>query len=400
MMRLAGLVVIFLLFLAGCSKTTRLDLYPPAELTEYKPQLQVRTRWVRQLDKGVDKHHIVLPPLIDRDRVYAANRKGRIDAYELETGNRLWSVKLETAVNSGPGDGGDVLLLGGDAEVVALNKEDGSERWRVEVGSEILAAPRRSANVIIVRSVDGGLFGLDAADGRRLWRHGQSVPLLSLHGLGEPQISGSIVVAGFDNGRIVALDLQSGDVLWETVLAVARGRTELERLVDVDAQMVVTDGVVYAAGFQGRIAALALDDGRMLWSREFSTWTGLAVTGREIYASDAESNIWALARSNGGTLWKQTALHNRVITAPAVQGGSIVVADYNGYVHWLSREEGSLLARIRVANPQENYPLPSYKPENAYREDRAILAIPQVLDDVVYVMDKRGSLNALRVMPD
>jgi len=398
--RQISLILVALLLAACSSSPGRLDLDPPAALTELKTQFKVRTLWVRELDKGVGKHHIALPPLLEHDRVYAANYKGRVEAFELDSGHRIWRTEIAAPVNSGPGDGGDALYLGGDAEVIALDKKDGHVRWRAMLGSEILAAPKRSGDVVVVRSVDGALFGLDANDGRRLWRYAQTVPLLSLRGVGEPQIEGSIVVAGFDNGRVAAVSLQDGHLLWESTIAVARGRTELERLVDIDARLVISDGVVYVAGYQGRIAALTLDAGRLLWAREFSTWTGLAVAARDIYVTDANGDVWALARSNGGTLWKQTALHNRSLSSPAIQGGAIVVADFEGYVHWLAREEGSLLARTRVKNLEENFPMATALAESTYLEDRAVLAMPQVQDDYVYIMDKRGALNAIQVLSD
>lgn len=387
--------------LAACSSSpSRLELNPPAALSEFEPELQLRHRWVRELDKGVGRHQIALPPLLERDRLFAVNHAGRIEAFELESGKRLWRTELETPINGGIGDGGDALYLGGDAEVIAVDKASGEVLWRAVASSEVLSAPKRGGDVVVVRSVDGALAGLAAEDGRRLWRYTQSVPLLSLRGTSEPQIDGSVVVAGFDNGRVAAVSLLDGRLLWETVLAVPRGRTELERLVDVDAAVVVRDGVVYAAGYQGRIAALALDSGRLLWARELSTWTGLAVGQRELFVTDSEGDIWSLARSNGGTLWKQTELHNRFLSAPALQGGALVVADFEGYVHWIAREEGSLLARIRVQNWEESFPIPPQWPENIYREDRAVLAAPQVQDDSVFLMDKRGVLNAIQVLPD
>lgn len=400
MIRSLSLAALAVLLAACGSGPSRLTVDPPAELADFTPTLKVEARWARQLGKGVDKHFIALGPLVERDRIYAANRKGRVEAFELESGAKLWRSELDAAVNSGPGAGGDLLLFGSDAEVIAVNKSDGTPAWRSPVSSEVLTTPKRAGDVVVVRSVDGALFGLDASDGRQLWRYSQQVPLLSLRGTGEPQIEGGIVVTGLDNGRVVAVSMQDGHPLWETALAVPRGRTELERLVDVDARLTVRDGVVYAAGYQGRIAALTLDSGRLLWTRDFSTWSGLTVAGREIYATDAGGNLWALARSNGGTLWKQTDLHGRSLSIPAVQGGAVLVADYEGYVHWFSRDDGTPLARVRVEDWETLFPLPPEYPDNGYREDRAVLAAPQVLDDHVYAMDKRGTLNALRVLPD
>lgn len=400
MIRSLSLAALAVLLAACGSGPSRLAVDPPAELADFTPALKVEARWARQLGKGVDKHFIALAPLVERDRVYAADRKGRVEAFELESGARLWRSDLDAAVNSGPGAGGDLLLFGGDAEVIALHKSDGKPAWRAAVSSEVLATPQRGGDVVVARSVDGTLFGLDAGDGRQLWRYSQQVPLLSLRGNGEPQIEGGVVVIGFDNGRVVAVSLQDGHPLWETALAVPRGRTELERLVDVDARLMVRDGVVYAAGYQGRIAALTLDSGRLLWTRDFSAWSGLVIAGREIYVSDAGGYLWALARSNGGTLWKQGDLHGRSLSAPAVQGGAVVVADFEGYVHWFSRDDGTPLARVRVEDWETLFPVPPEYPGNGYREDRAVLAAPQVQDDHVYAMDKRGTLNALRVLPD
>ncbi len=392
-------IVAATLLLAACGSSSVLPVEPPAELTSFKPELDVEALWARQLGKGVDKHFIKLAPLVERDRVYAANRKGLVEAFALPDGARQWSADLASAINAGPGDGGDLLLFGSDAEVIAVGKSDGAERWRAPVSSEVLAAPVRRGNVVVAHAVDGTVFGLDAGDGHVLWRYSQQVPLLSLRGVGEPQIEGGIVVIGFANGRLAALTVAEGRLIWEQALSVARGRTELERMVDVDGRLVVNQGVVYAAGYQGRIAALALDSGRLLWTREFSSYTGIAAGQSELYVTDADGNLWALARSNGGTLWKQTALHGRRLSAPAIQGNAVVVADYQGYVHWLSRDDGHLMARSRVEDWNALFPLPQDYDPFPYKEDRAVLAAPRVVDDHVYAMDKRGALDAFWVKP-
>lgn len=399
MMRALALLAV-VLSLAGCGGgSSLLAVDPPAELGDFEPAFEVEALWARQLGKGVDKHFIKLTPLVERERLFAANHKGRVEAYALPSGERLWRTEIEAAISGGPGDGGELILVGGDAEVIALNKSDGQIRWRVAVSSEVLSAPAYGSGVVVVRTVDGAMYGLDAGDGHRLWRYSQEVPLLSLRGVGEPQIVSGIVVAGFANGRLVALTLQDGRVIWELALSVPRGRTELERMVDVDATLSVREGVVYAAGYQGRVAALTLDGGRLLWTREFSSYSGSAVAGRDLYVTDAAGNLWALARSNGGTLWKQNALHGRRLSAPAVQGGAVVVADYEGYVHWLSRDDGHLLARARVEDWETLFPVPPEIPHNGYKEDRAVLEAPRVFDDYVYAMDKRGTLDAFRVLP-
>lgn len=383
-------VVLAALLLNACSSSSMLTIEPPAALTDYKPELKVDALWARQLGKGVGRQYIKLAPLVEQYRVYAANRKGLVEAFDVHSGSRQWRMDLDMPINAGPGDGGDLLLLGGDAEVVALGKSDGEVRWRAAV---------RRGGVVVTHTVDGVVMGLDASDGHTLWRYTQQVPLLSLRGVGAPQIEGGIVVTGFANGRLAALTVTEGKLIWEQALEVARGRTELERMVDVDGRLVVDQGVVYAAGYQGRIAALTLDTGRLLWTREFSSYTGIVAGERELYVTDAAGNVWALARSNGGTLWKQSALHGRELSAPALQGDAVVVSDFEGYLHWLSRDDGHLMARARVEDWETLFPLPPDSPPSGYKEDRAILAAPRVIGEYVYAMDKRGTLDAFRVKP-
>ena len=386
--------------LAACSGNPSLvTIEAPAALTSYKPQLQVDEVWARQVGAGVGRQYIKLAPLVQREYIYAADRHGVIDAFATADGKRVWRSDIHALINAGPGDGSDLLLFGGNAEVIAVRKSDGSIMWRTPLSSEVLSAPVRRGNVVVAHTVDGVLYGLDAGDGHQLWRYSQDVPLLSLRGVGEPQIEGNIVVAGFADGHVVALSVTDGSVIWDQVLAVPHGRTELERMDDVDGRLVVADGMVYAVSYQGRISAFSLDSGPLIWTRNFSSYTGIAASQNELYVTDSDGNVWALARSDGGTLWKQGALHGRELSAPALQGDAVIVADYQGYLHWLAREDGHLMARVRVKSWQEWYPVPSEYPSNGYQRDRAVMAAPRVVDAYVYAMDKEGVLNAFRVSP-
>lgn len=393
-------LAVAVLGLAACSGNPSLiTVEGPSPLTQYKPELKVEAVWARQIGDGVGKQYIKLAPLVERDHIYAADRKGNIDAFDTASGEKVWRSELHVTIDAGPGDGSNLLLFGGDAEVIAVDKSDGRIVWRTPVSSEVLSAPVRRGNVVVAHTIDGVLYGLDAGDGHPLWHYSQDVPLLTLRGVGEPQIDGGIVVAGFANGHVVALSITDGGVVWDQVVAVPHGRTELERMVDVDGRLAVSDGMVYAASYQGRISAFTLDSGRLVWTRVFSSYTGIAASENALYVTDAGSNVWALARTDGGTLWRQEALHGRALSAPALQGGAVVVADYQGYLHWLSRDDGHLMARARVEDRRELYPIPSEFPPNGYRGERAVLAAPRVVDNYVYAMDQRGVLDAFRVSP-
>ena len=182
-----------------------------------------------------------------------------------------------------------------EGEVIALNAADGAERWRVKVNGEVLSAPAVAPQGVIVRTVDGRLRGLALDTGKELWQYEQAVPRLSLRGTAVPVISGTAVICGFDNGKVVALNIADGALLWETTVAPSRGRTELERLVDIDSAVKVFGNDVFAVGFQGRVAMLALDTGQIWWAQDASSYRGLAVDDENVYISTAEGEVVALA---------------------------------------------------------------------------------------------------------
>ena len=368
---------------AGCSAVTDYfaggteNLAPPTPLEEFEPVVEVRRLWERSVGDGADDAYLELNPATDGERLFAAERAGVVRAYAADTGKELWDSDTEAWISGGPGIGQRHALVGtSDGEVIALALEDGAIAWRSRVTSEVLSPPVEDAGVVVVRTIDGKLFGLAADSGERLWVYDRVVPVLTLRGTSTPALAQGAVVAGFDSGRMVALDLRNGQQIWETAIASPRGRSELERMVDIDADPVIANGTIYAATFQGRVSALDLYSGDVLWRRDMSSYAGLAVGSRHVYVTDAESQVWALERSGSASVWRQDKLRARAVTAPAVVGRHVVVGDFEGYVHWLDLEDGSFVARTRVGGG-------------------AIVAQPLVIDDVVYVYSSGGRLAAL-----
>ncbi len=384
------------LTLAACGSSPE-SIEPPAPLAAFTPELMVKPQWVVRLGKGSDDYFVKLPPLLDAGRLYGANLQGDVAAFDARSGARLWRSRLGTELYSGPADGGDVVLLGGREEVIALAKRDGSVAWRVNVGNEVLTAPVRAGETVIACTVDGKVHAIDVPTGNIRWRFSQEVPALSLRGISTPLVIGDMVVNGFANGKVIALSLTDGGQLWEAVIAMPRGRNELERMVDVDAQLTARGELLFAAGYHGQLAALSLRSGQLLWSRDISSWSGAALAEDNLYVSDDKGDLWALTGSNGATLWKQTALHARRLSVPVVQGEYLVVGDYDGYLHWLSRDDGHIAARVRVEDADHYWPVPSSEPVNEYPEDRTLLATPVVAGDTVFAMDKRGVLAVFQV---
>jgi outer membrane protein assembly factor BamB len=242
-----------------------------------------------------------------------------------------------------------VVVVGAtNGELVALNAKDGTERWRRRMSSEVLATPVVVGVRVIVRTVDGKLTALSIEKGEQNWVVEQAMPKLTLRGTAPASVAGDTIIAGFDNGRVMAVDAATGDTQWDTVVGAPRGRNELERLVDIDAPVRIIGDDVFVTGFQGRVAMLARDSGQIWWARDFSSYRGFALEGETMFASSSEGILTAMRRSDGSVTWEQSGLRQRALTAPAVDGNALVVGDYEGYLHWFNATNGEIIARAKT----------------------------------------------------
>jgi outer membrane protein assembly factor BamB len=348
-----GLFVAGGMFLAGCAMFGGDDddpIEPPAELVEFEPSIEVREVWSVDVGGSAELLRLGLGPATDGSFIYAGSHDGQVGAYNVETGRRNWQVRLELPLAAGPGYGGGVLAFGtNDGDLVTLDASTGQERWRRQIGGEVLASPAIGRDVIVVRSVDGRLRGFSVLDGRELWSVEHPVPALTLRGTTTPVVAGDMVVAGFDNGRLGVYELASGDTLWEAPMAAPSGRSELERLVDISAGLAVVGGQIFAVGYNSRAIGVTLDTGQLMWEQELSSYAGLGAGFNGVYVADEFSAIVALDRARGTELWRQSALRLRDVTAPTYYRGTVVVGDLEGYLHWLSADNGEFLARERMA---------------------------------------------------
>jgi outer membrane protein assembly factor BamB len=352
---------------------------PPAELTEFEPRVAVKRVWSVDFGSGSDELLLGLSPATDGARIYGGGHAGRVIAIDAPSGDPVWAVKTGLPLSAGPGVGDGLLIFGtSDGEVLALSAGEGKIVWRQPVSGEVLARPAIGGNRVVVRTVDGRLHGLDPADGSLLWSVEQQVPRLTLRGNSAPQIRGDVVVAGFDNGRIAAYELLTGDVRWENVVSPSSGRTEIERLADVDATIQIIDQDIYAASYRGRTASLALESGRVLWSQEVSSYQGLSADWTNVFVTTDVSHVVSLSRASGAVVWEQDVLRMRALTQPVPYADTVVVGDFEGYVHWLDVNSGELAARQRADNS-------------------AIVGAPLVVGDVVVVQTDDGHLVAYRI---
>jgi len=380
--RAAG--ALLLVMLGGCSSfgnpfSDKSNVEPPEPLTELASGVRASTVWSRNVGASAGERYLRLRPAVGDGTVYAAERDGDVAAYDVLTGEERWETSTDAPISGGPGLGEGLVIVGtSDGEVLALAADSGELAWRRRVSSEVLAAPTASQGVVVVRTQDGKLVGMKAADGDRLWVYDRAVPALSLRGTSAPVIAGSSVVAGFDSGLLVALALADGALLWESRIATPSGRSELERLVDIDADPVVADGYVYVVTYQGRIAAVDRVTGDVAWRRDMSSHAGLGVDGANLYVTDSESFVWSLDRNSSASVWRQDKLARRALTPPAAFGRYVAVGDFEGYVHFLDREDGRQIARVSV-------------------DGDGVAAAPVAVDDLLLVYGRGGTLSALRV---
>lgn len=352
------------------------DVKPPAELVAFKPQIDIDRVWSEQIGDGSGETRVNLSIGYGGDTIYAAGRYGTVKAMNAETGDVQWKVETDVELISGPSVGDGLLLLGGmNGEVLALSRSDGSRRWLARTSSEVLAKPVVSDGVVVARSLDDRLFGFAVEDGARLWSVEQSMPSLTVRGKSSPIAFDGTVAVGFDNGQVLAFDVSDGTQVWQQTVAVPGGRTQIERMVDLDGQLARMDTDLFAASLHGRVAGMALESGRVFWVRDMSSFTGVSVAGPRLYVTDDESHVWALDRRSGASLWQQKKMARRQLGVPVGYRDYVVAGDFEGYLHWLDRAEGAIVGRTRV-------------------DDWALTAAPVVGDGLLYVLSEGGRLVA------
>ena len=321
----------------------------PTELLDFEQTLDVRRLWSDKLGDGTEFLRIALSPAGDGNRIYAASYDGKVSAYDPEDGDRIWRTEVDVVLSAGPGVGeGLVVVAGYDGDLIALSADDGAELWRTNIAGESLARPLIKDDAIVVYTIDGRLRVFSTFDGSESWALEQSQPALTLRGSAAPIVVGTTVIAGFDNGRLLAISLSDGSEQWEAVLTPPSGRSDLDRLADVDGSMAAVGQDVYASGYHGRVASLAVESGQVLWAREISGLSGLAADWNNIYLAGEEGEVLALLRRNGDDVWRQEALIRREPTAPVAFNTAVVVGDFEGYVHFFNNFDGRPVARVRV----------------------------------------------------
>jgi outer membrane protein assembly factor BamB len=364
--------------LAGCGLFSSEETVEPNPLVDFEAEQQFQQLWSLSTGGSLGSKFHQLVPSIDEQQIFAVNVEGDLVAADLASGRINWRVELETPIGGGVGAGNGIVVLATESgEVIAFDTTDGSERWRYQASSEVISQPQMNAELVVVQQLDGKITALEVGSGERRWSYDSQIPRLSLRGTSAPIVAADLTLAGFANGKLVAVENASGRPVWEQRIALAEGRSELERIVDIDGKPLVYNRIVYVGSYQGRLVALNPGNGQVVWSQDLSTYRGLAGGFGNVYAISDEDHVHAFDARNSASVWSQDGLQYRRLTAPVVLGNSLVTADADGYLHVLSQVDGHFTARHRVSS-------------SGVQSDLL------VRDDVLYVLSNDGRLTALK----
>ena len=366
------------LLAVGCSSNSKKEL-PPAELTKFTEEVVLKKQWSRSIGDGQGDSFNMLVPAIENDHIYAADVTGVVMALDRMNGDVVWKQDLDLPVSGAVGVGYGLVMLGTlKGEVIALDASTGEEKWRSKVTSEVLAPPATNGDVVVVQTQDDRVIGLDASTGDRRWIYESTPAVLTLRGTGAPIVTNRLAVAGLSTGKVVALDTQNGVPIWEQRVAIPQGRSELDRVVDIDGGLLLSGGTLYVASYQGRVAGLELESGRVLWQRDASSYAGVAQGFGNVYVSLASGTVEGIDERSSSALWSNDSLARRQLSAPEVFSSYVAVGDLEGYLHLLSQVDGRFVGRERI-------------------DSDGLRARPLVVGDMIYVFGNSGKLEALTI---
>lgn len=397
------LAIMMLATLAACSSTGEKEQDSgPKGLPSYDSELSLDAMWKTQIGKGLGNTFADLTPSIQSGVLYAADHKGLVQALKLKNGEQLWNTDFSSDLSAGVAVGkqlGFVASLNG--EIIAFDLSDGSESWRSDVKSEVLSVPQVSGQYLAAQTADGKLHVLKTSNGKRLWSFDSNLPSLSVRGTSAPVFYKDMVLAGFASGKVVGLNIEDGSVMWQERIGVPAGRSELERLVDVDGSLLVRDDILYVCGYQGHIAAIDLSSGKMRWKREASSYHGPSAGLGNLYIVADNDQVQAFDDRSANDVWIQADLEGRQLSEPVLFAGHLAVADYEGYIHVIKQLDGAIIGRQQVVRPALDWvKTGSYGMKNPSRQfslDPGIRTRLLTQDNYLIALNNSGLLSVFQL---
>jgi outer membrane protein assembly factor BamB len=406
MLKVISVMLASLLLLACSSQNTKSDDEAdantgPASLVGFEETVDIDVVWRRSLGKGSGTKNIRLRPMVSGENVYMADYNGKLWALELASGDKVWSKQFDQPITSGVVVAQNNLYIATqDGLIHSIDKSTGEIEWSQPLTSESIAPVVVDSSQVYIRTVDGRLTAFERSNGKQNWTYEAALPVLSVHGTGSPVLMQNLIITGFANGKLVALDTELGIPRWNKRLAIPQGRSELERLVDIDGTPFVENGIIYATAYHGKLAAIGYE-GNTQWETELSTYYGPELGLGNIYVTRDDDHVQAYDQINGASVWSQPALQGRFLNQPTKHDNYIVVADFEGYVHVLAQVDGEMLGRLSVRPKPLHMTLPNQPEMNNWRplrgKDFGIRSVMQSTPNGLLAYTNAGELLLLQL---
>jgi outer membrane protein assembly factor BamB len=362
----------------GCSSSKEQEL-EPAPLPDFTEKASLQQEWSRSVGDGQGEFYNKLIPAIEGNRIFASDLHGEVMAIDRLTGDKIWEKDLKHQVSGAISVNGSLVFVGTlKGKVVALDANTGELVWSAKVPSEVLAPPISNGNVVVVQTQDDRVIGLDADTGKRLWISDNTPAVLTLRGTSAPLVTDTLAIAALSTGKVIALDVQNGAPVWQQKVTLPKGRSELERIVDIDGGLLLDSGVIYVVTYQGRLAGLDAESGQIIWQRDASSYVGLGEGLGSVYVSLASGVMESVDLNSASAMWSNEQLLRRQLTAPVVISNYVAVGDFEGYVHLLSQADGQYVGREKV-------------------DSDGLRVRPLVVDNWIYVFANGGDLVAYTI---
>jgi len=368
--------LIGVLVLAGCAGNG--EEIKPSPLVKFQSEKSVKAIWSENIGESFGKKYHQLTPSILGSSIFATDTSGEVSSYDTKTGAKNWSVNLDTSISSGVGSGeGVVVVVSYTGDVYALSSANGDILWQVPVGGEVISQAQLNRALVVVQLVTGDVVALDKLTGEQLWVYTSNQPNLTLRGTSSPIVAQDATLVGLDNGKYAALDNKNGLVLWQHRISSAKGKSDIERLTDIDGKAILYKKVIYIPSYRGNLTALNPFNAQVLWRKPYSTYRGLAAANNTLFLSSDKDVVHAADTQTAAEIWRQDLLLNREITSPATILGTVAVGDKQGYIHFLAQDDGRFIARHKLGG--------------------ALIGDMLVKDNVLYALSNNGRLTAMRI---
>ena len=328
------------------------DATMPAELLDIESEVNIDREWTVNIGNGQGDTYTKITPILDEGFVFAASENGEVVAINSINGDIVWQTELDTTITGGVGAGDNIVMVATEeAELVTFQQSDGQELWRARVSSEVLSQPKTNGDIVVAQTVDGKLVALDRDTGDQRWTYETTLPALTLRGTSSPVITpDGKVIAGFSNGILVAVAAEDGVWNWEERVAVPEGQYDIDRVIDVDGELLLDGSRILAASYQGNLMAFDISTGRIVWGLEASSYHGVDQGFGNIYYSDDKSHLIAVRDNSDDVVWQNEELQYRELTAPKTITNFVAVADFEGYLHLISQVDGRVVGRAQLDN--------------------------------------------------